>query len=244
MKDRLLKIGELAGKTGLTNRTIRYYDTIGLLKPAARSRSGYRLYGRSELEQLQKIRSLKYLGLQLEEIKKALKDPDFDLETIIYRQMKQVRAEIELSKELYSRLQAITHHIKSAGSVSAEELIQTLKTMSTYEKYYTKDQLEYLEQRKQEIGEERIEEVQQEWKVLIEEVRAEMEKGTDPGSEKMQQLAARWEALIQEFTGGNKEVRQSLGNMYKNENAEEVSHGYIDHEVMQFIGKAIDKNKA
>lgn len=244
MNDRLLKIGELAAKTGLTNRTIRYYDEIGLLEPADRSRSGYRLYGRNEVERLQKIQSLKYLGFQLDEVRDYLDDQDFDLEAIIYRQMKQVRTEVELGKKLYSRLKTIAAHLKSSENPSVDELLKTLHTMTKYEKYYTKDQLEYLEQRKQKLGEERIKEVQQEWRELIEEVQTEMKKDTDPDSEEMQELAARWEELIQEFTGGNKGIRKSLFNLYKNEDTEEISHGYVDNETMQFISKAMKDNKS
>lgn len=239
MNQQLLKIGELAKKTGLTNRTIRYYQEIGLFEPAERSRKGYRLYGHAELKRLQKIRSLKYLGFQLEEIKNCLNNPDYNLENILYRQMKQVRTEIELGRELYNRLTTITNHLNSAENPSVDELLKTLNTMTKYEKYYTKDQQEYLEQRKQAVGKERIKEVQQEWKKLILEVRQEMDKGSDPGSEKMQKLANRWEELIQEFTGGNKEVRKSLSNMYQNEDTKEVSHGYMDKGVMVFMQKAM-----
>lgn len=241
MNDRLLKIGELAAKTGMTNRAIRYYGEIRLLEPADRSKSGYRLYGRKEVERLQKIRSLKHLGFQLDEIRDYLDDQDFDLETIIYRQMKQVRTEIELGKELYSRLKKIADHLKSSQNPSVDELLKTLNTMTEYEKYYTKDQLEYLEKRKHKLGEERIKEVQQEWKELIAEVKTEMEKDTDPNSKKMQDLAVRWEELIQEFTGGNKGIRKSLSNMYNNEDTEEASHGYVDNETMQFISIAMKK---
>ncbi|MTI87418.1 MAG: MerR family transcriptional regulator [Balneolaceae bacterium] len=241
MPNRLLKIGELAEKTGLTNRTIRYYDELELLKPTERSRSGYRLYGQDELRRLQKIRSLKFLGLQLNEIKECLGNEDYNLEKIIYRQMKEVRIEIELGKELYRRLRTIANLLKSSEVLSADELLKTLNAMTKYEKYYTKDQLEYLEKRKEKVGEERIKEVQQEWKELIEEVRIEMEKDTDPNSERMQELAARWEGLIQEFTGGNKEIRKSLSKMYNNEDTEETSHGFVDNETMQFISKAMKK---
>lgn len=244
MEGRLFKIGELADKTGLTNRTIRYYGEIGLLKPVKRSRSGYRLYSREELERLQKIRSLKFLGFQLEEIKECLEDPDYDLESIIYRQMKQVRMEIELGKQLYSRLEAIAKQMESAEQPSADDILLTLRTMTDYEKYYSKDQLDHLERRREELGEERIQEVQEEWKTLISEVRSEMEKGSDPESDRMQELAARWEKLIQEFTGGNPGIRKSLGNMYQNENPQKVSHGMMDNEVMEFIGKAMNMNNS
>lgn len=241
MKERPFRIGELAEKTGLTIRTIRYYEEIDLLHPAKRSEAGYRLYGRNELERLQKIRSLKYLGLQLGEIKDCLKDRRLNLKQVIRQQMEQVRAEIELASELYRRLEAITNHLESNGNPTVDELLQIHKTMTIYDKYYTKEQLEYLEQRRKKIGDERIQEVQQEWKELIRLVREEMEKGTDPKSETMQQLVTRWEGLIREFTGGNPEIRKSLANMYSHENTEEVSNGYVDQEVMQFMGKAMGK---
>lgn len=64
-----LKIGELAGKTGVTKRTIDYYTTLGLLK-AERSSSNYRYYDASAIEQLQYIEECKANGMSLEEIKK------------------------------------------------------------------------------------------------------------------------------------------------------------------------------
>jgi hypothetical protein len=60
----------------------------------------------------------------------------------------------------------------------------------------------------------------------------------------MQKLATRWEELIQEFTGGNPGIRKSLGNMYQNENPQKVSHGMMDNEVMEFIGKAMNMNNS
>lgn len=241
MNERLLKIGEVAEKTGLTNRTLRYYGEIGLLSPAKRSPSGYRLYGQKELERLQKIQSLKYLGLPLEEIRECLNagDEDYNLENILYRQMKQVRTEIELGKELYRRLQILAEFLQSSQKPSTQDLLNALNTMTKYEKYYTKKQQEYLKQRREKLGEDRIREVQQEWKELIEAVQSEMENGADPRSDRMQQLAARWEALIREFTGGDQGIRQSLSRMYKNEDAEEVSFGYMNSEIMQFVGQAL-----
>jgi len=48
----LLKISELARRTGLTVRTLHHYDAIGLLRPSARSSAGYRLYDRSDIKRL------------------------------------------------------------------------------------------------------------------------------------------------------------------------------------------------
>jgi len=63
-----MRIGELAQRSGLTPRTIRYYESLGLLEPSEREGNGFRYYGETELTRLQKITTLKELGLSLEEI--------------------------------------------------------------------------------------------------------------------------------------------------------------------------------
>lgn len=69
------KLAELAGVSG---RTLRYYDEIGLLKPARISRAGYRLYGPAELDRLQQILFYRDLGVSLEQIKEIITSPAFD----------------------------------------------------------------------------------------------------------------------------------------------------------------------
>jgi MerR family transcriptional regulator, copper efflux regulator len=63
-----MRIGELAEKAGVTPRTIRYYENLGLLSPNEREGKGFRYYTQTEVAKLQKIDCLKSLGLTLEEI--------------------------------------------------------------------------------------------------------------------------------------------------------------------------------
>lgn len=71
-------ISQVAQLTGVSIRTLQYYDEIGLLKPSALTESGYRLYDDDALRPLQQILFFKELGFQLKEIDEILKDPDFD----------------------------------------------------------------------------------------------------------------------------------------------------------------------
>src|SRR6202795_4709186 len=72
---RLLRINEVAAETGLTARTIRYYEEVGLLEPAARSDGDYRLYDASDLDRLQFIRNLRDdAGFSLAQIGQLLED--------------------------------------------------------------------------------------------------------------------------------------------------------------------------
>lgn len=72
---RLLRIQEVAAETGLTPRSIRYYEEFGLLQPAARSQGDYRLYDTSDLERLRFIRELRDdAGFSLAQIGRLLED--------------------------------------------------------------------------------------------------------------------------------------------------------------------------
>ena len=64
-----LKIGEVARLVGVPAKTLRYYEEIGLISPAGRTDSGYRIYGWRELEQIEFIRRAKLMGLSLEQIR-------------------------------------------------------------------------------------------------------------------------------------------------------------------------------
>lgn len=69
------KLGKLAG---ISTRTLRYYDEIGMLKPARINSSGYRIYGQEEVDRLQQILFYRELGFGLEQIKQIVTSPNFD----------------------------------------------------------------------------------------------------------------------------------------------------------------------
>ncbi|MCM1560175.1 MAG: MerR family transcriptional regulator [Butyrivibrio sp.] len=71
-------ISQVAELTGISPRTLQYYDEIGLLKPSKLTQSGYRLYDDDALQKLQQILFFKELGFKLKEIKEILQKPDFD----------------------------------------------------------------------------------------------------------------------------------------------------------------------
>jgi DNA-binding transcriptional MerR regulator len=65
-------IGNIAMKFGINPRTLRYYESIGILPKAARTESGYRVYGDRTVERLEFVLKAKALGLKLDEIKKII----------------------------------------------------------------------------------------------------------------------------------------------------------------------------
>lgn len=71
-------ISHVAELTGISIRTLQYYDEIGLLKPSELTQSGYRLYNDEALQKLQQILFFKELGFKLKDIREILEKPDFD----------------------------------------------------------------------------------------------------------------------------------------------------------------------
>jgi DNA-binding transcriptional MerR regulator len=63
-----MQIGEIAERAGMSLRTLRHYDEVGLLSPSARSDGGYRLYTQDDLDKLMVIRRMKPLGYSLEDM--------------------------------------------------------------------------------------------------------------------------------------------------------------------------------
>lgn len=102
-----LRIGDVARRTGLTHRTLRHYDDLGLLVPSGRSGGDYRLYAPEDLDRLLAIQHLKSLGMGLDEIGRALDDPDFDAADALARHVALVEGRIAAEQDLLGRLRRL-----------------------------------------------------------------------------------------------------------------------------------------
>ena len=96
----LLKIGELAKRTGLTVRTLHHYDALGLLSPSARSDAGYRLYNQADVARLHRIFALRRFGLSLADIGAYLTRPDLPLADVVRQQIAMLTQQIEQADAL------------------------------------------------------------------------------------------------------------------------------------------------
>jgi DNA-binding transcriptional MerR regulator len=237
-------VGELARRTGLSVRTLHYYDEIGLLSPSRRTDAGHRLYTAGDVVRLQQIKSLQHLGFTLKEVRECLDRPDFPLGRVIQLHLSQLKERIELQQRLCDLLKCVEERLSSGEKISSGKFVDTVMEVidmsEKLDRYYTPEQLEYLEERRREVGEERIRQVEAEWPELIEQVRAEMEAGTDPSSERVQVLAGRWTELINEFTGGDPGIERSLRTMYREET--EI-HG-MDISSMRELGEYVSRAMA
>src|SRR5437868_5557925 len=226
----LLKVGELAKRSGLTVRTLHHYDEIGLLRPSGRSESGYRLYDRADVARLHAIQALRRLGLPLADIGKLLAGDGASLPAIVERQMQSLDEEIAQATELRARLVLLQGAMASGHSPEMNDWLDTLSLMSAYGKYFAADELKTILQN--------LKRTEAEWKPLAAAVRTEMDKGTPAEAIELQPLARQWMELSMRWMDNDMDRLLRWGEMYRRETTAQGRHG-IDLDLIDYIGRAI-----
>ncbi|MHA6512645.1 HEAT repeat domain-containing protein [Tessaracoccus sp. Z1128] len=117
-----LRIGEVARRTGLSQRTLRHYDELGLLVPSGRSSADYRLYSHEDLVRLLAIQHLKSLGLSLGEVRSALDDPAVDAPAMLGQHAAAVERRIAAEQDLLGRLRAL----QSAAEAGWDDVLDAI----------------------------------------------------------------------------------------------------------------------
>ena len=124
--------GEIAKLCGVTVRTVQYYDTRGILVPAALSEGGRRLYSEDDLRRMRVICFLRELGLPIDTIGQLLReeDPGSVIELLLEQQEQTLKAEIDTQTEKREKLEALRRELKSAGEISVESIGDIAYTMT------------------------------------------------------------------------------------------------------------------
>lgn len=131
------KVGELAKLTGLTIRTLRYYDKISLFGPSTHSESGHRLYTASDIRLLQQILSLKELGLSLDEIRSIISGEDDRLAEIVALQIARLKEKITAEQKLLRELEHVAGLMAKQRPLTALDFTTLLAAMRTsHERYF------------------------------------------------------------------------------------------------------------
>ena len=232
----MLKIGELAKRTGLTVRTLHHYDDIKLLSPSARSDAGYRLYNEADIARLHRILGLRRFGMGLSDIGTYLTGPDLPLIDVVDRQIAMLTSQIDEAQGLRSRLHGLRGQLAQGREPDLADWLTTLEHMTMYEKYFSQQELQQLPLYTP------SERVQEEWKTLVEEVRQLMDAGASPADARVRELAARWMTMVGRDTGSNPVLFAKLNTMHEQEPELQQRTG-ITPEVMAFVLAAVKENQ-
>lgn len=117
-------IRELADLSGVTTRTLRWYDQIGLLKPGRVAENGYRYYGPAQVDRLQDILYYRALGVELAQIKACLDDPSFD-------RLAALRGHLTALEQEQARLEALIRSVRK--TISAQERKELMNDQEKFE---------------------------------------------------------------------------------------------------------------
>jgi len=173
---------QFADLAGVTVRTLHHYDRLGLLKPRRRTDAGYRLYEDRDLERLEQIVALKFLGLSLGQIRSLLEN-GADSGSVTEALALQRRLLLEKRRMLDHAIQAIVEAQSQHGAAPALRKIIEVMEMETkndwMDKYHTEESRAKVEARKNLWSPELQERVSRQWNELIDEGIADL-AGTGP----------------------------------------------------------------
>lgn len=121
-----LRIGEAARLVGVTPKTLRHYEKMGLLKEAERSESGYRLYSANDLLRLQRVKKLQSLGLSLRQVGSVLGEESGEIP--LREILKALRAEVD------SEIERLQDRLRLLDEMLSRNELETPETSPTFEK--------------------------------------------------------------------------------------------------------------
>jgi MerR family transcriptional regulator, thiopeptide resistance regulator len=212
------RTGQFADLAGVTVRTLRYYDRVGLLK-VARTRAGYRRYHLRDLERVEQIVALKFLGLSLRGILSVINGEPVSLIEALVRQ----RDSLLEKRQLLDRALGAIEEARSAISKgrSTTELLQKIievmemqNDSSWMMKYYSPGAQANLAERTKTFTAEDQTRISQDWKEYYRDLAAMTEQG-DPDGSKASELAARHRELLACFTANDPEIEAGLTALYR-----------------------------
>ncbi|SCH13758.1 Multidrug transporter activation protein [uncultured Clostridium sp.] len=120
-------INNLSKLAGVSTRTLRYYDEIGLLKPKRISSSGYRIYGEEEVNLLQQILFYKELDLPLEKIKSVIHSEEFDCVEALHEHKKNLLERQKQIEKLLNNIDRTLLSLKGEEEMSNKEKFEGFK---------------------------------------------------------------------------------------------------------------------
>lgn len=126
----MMTVNEVSKLTGVSIRTLQYYDTIGLLPPTEYTEAGYRLYDDTAMERLQQILLFRELEFPLKEIKRIIDSPDFNRNKALEQQMKL----LTMKKEHLEGLISFARKIKETGVNKMDFQVFNTTKMDEYTK--------------------------------------------------------------------------------------------------------------
>lgn len=216
-------IKSLANLAGVSTRTLRYYDEIGLLSPCRVNSSGYRIYGEKEVNLLQQILFYRELELSLDKIKEIITKSDFNYRAALYEHKENLLKKQEQLKILLNNVEKTISSLEGESKMSNKEKFEGFK-----EELIKENEKKYGKEIREKYGEDVVTESykkitnlsEEQWAAVeglskeLNEALKEAMKSGDPSSELAQKAVELHKKWLSYFSNYPKEAHLGLGQMY------------------------------
>jgi DNA-binding transcriptional MerR regulator len=200
-------VQKLAKLSGVSIRTLHYYDEVGLLKPARYGANGYRYYEEEQLLLLQQILFYRTLGLELKKIQEIVKKGDFDKLAALHSHRKVLVNDLDKTRELIQTIDNTIKHLQGQKKMKDKQFFEGLNSpkQKEYEKYliekgkHTAEELEEGRKRLSKWSKEEWEETQKVWNQLLNDYVEAIKKKAPPDSPEAEALVLRHFKYLNRF---------------------------------------------
>jgi DNA-binding transcriptional MerR regulator len=237
-------VKQLADLAGVSVRTLHYYDEAGILKPEYRLSNGYRQYSEEAVIRLQQIMFFRELGFKLDEIKKIVSQPDFDVLEALQAHRTMLKKRAARIDELVATIEKTIQKLKGETTMQIKEYYQGFSD-EQIEKYrqevkerWGESALKESEDRIRAMGREKFAGLQAEGGVIFRAISDNMSRGFD--SREVQEQVARWRQWLENFYTYSDEAVLGLGQTYSQDPEFARFFRDIHEELPEFLTRAIE----
>jgi len=215
-------VKELAKLSGVSVRTLHYYDEIGLLKPAYYAENGYRAYEEKQLLIMQQILFFRELGMELKKIKKILKNGDFDKISALVSHKMVLLNQIKKNQQLIQTIDHTIKHIKGERRMDEKEMYRgfSLEKQQEHQKLLKErygieidHHIDASYKKVENWDSEKWNEVSEEFDSLLQELVELAKKGLEPSSKEAQKCVEKHYNWLSHFWSPGKEAYIGHSNL-------------------------------
>ena len=245
----LITVSDAAARLGVTARALRFYERKGLVRPR-RTRAGWRMYGRAELERLHLVVALKAMGFELSRIESLINDEAVDLQRVLGAQEKALAETLGRTSRALALVRVARTRTADGTALATSDLIDLTRETAAAA-WISSPTLERLIDRHFSPAQhervaaldwapEEFAELSQRWSTLV--ARAEALLDRDPAAPEVLALARDWTAEIERFTRGDRGLEAAMQALYTEafDQPEPPSDLPLSREVWEFMQAACD----
>ncbi len=239
-------VNQLAKLSGISTRTLRYYDEIGLLKPAYYGDNNYRYYEEAELLLLQQILFYRELGFPLDEIQKVLSSQDFDKIKALQSHKELLQKDLGRMTNLIKTIDKTISHLEGKTMIKLEEIFDgfTDEKQKIYEDYLiekgvTPKMMEKMKHKVKNWSKEKWLANKKEADELYQNLVDALTNKLSPESEAVQQLIHQHYEMTKQFWTPTKETYIGLSELYQSHPDFVAFYDAIHPDLLNFLMAAM-----